>query len=137
MEIVNKQFKILEEVLCDICEGQVDSVQEDYVIFSPLCIISYESVAGKWFISFDLSIVNDVRLSCTFAILMQLFWERQIPVLVAEAYHSVYDDSGFHVEDLWESEIYETMNDSKQDYETVKANLIEFYKNQGIRENIH
>ncbi len=137
MEIVDKQFKILEEVLSDICEGQIDAIQGDYVIFSPFCVITYEPESKKWLISFDLSIITDKRLSCTFAIIMQLFWEKSVPVYIAEAYHSIYDDNGFHIEDLWESEIYETMNESGEDYETVKANLIEFYKNQGIRDNIH
>lgn len=137
MELVDRQFSIIEEILSDLCEGNIDAIQEDYVVFSPLCVITYEPSQCKWFISFDLSIVTDIRLSATFAIIMQLFWEKGVPVYIAEAYHSIFDENGLHIYDLWESEIYDTMNDSKEDYETVKANLIEFYKNQGIKENIH
>ena len=137
MELVDRQFSIIEEILSDLCEGNIDIVQEDHVIFSPLCVINYEPESKKWFISFDLSIVTDKRLSCTFAIIMQLFWEKSVPVYIAEAYHSIFDDEGFLIIDLWESEIYETMNESGEDYETVKANLIEFYKNHGIKDSIH
>ncbi len=135
---IDRQFSLIVEILDRICEGCIEAIQEDYVVLTPLGSVTYEDTEDKWYFSFDLSCVTEVRHTASFALILLSFWEKNIPMFISESYYSLYDKEGFHIYALWESEIYQTMQDSGDDnYEIVKSNLIEFYQNQGIKDNIH
>ncbi len=75
------------------------------------------------------SIATDIRHSASFTLIILSFWDQDIPMYIAEVYHSIFNDDGSHIHDLWESEIYDAMEASQnEDYNIVKEQLIEFYK---------